>query len=138
MESVCTSWDDATKALLLQSCDQAIEASDYQMNYTSLKAQIQNIEETNYSNESLQAELEHLQQELEILNRNRWIVTEEEMTFYKALTDYMIFKTDDPLDELYDQLLTSYKQLQEGRISIASFLQILDSKVQMVLLEMGI
>lgn len=138
LESVCTSWDDATKALLLQSCDQAIEASDYQMNYTSLKAQIQNIEETNYSNESLQAELEHLQQELEILNRNRWIVTEEEMTFYKALTDYMIFKTDDPLDELYDQLLTSYKQLQEGRISIASFLQILDSKVQMVLLEMGI
>lgn len=128
LESICTSWDDTTKAVLLRSCGQAIEYPDYQSEYASLTAQMQNIETKNGS-------IEYWQQKLEILELNRWIVTEEEITFYKAMTDHMVFKTDDPLITMDDQLLSSYRQLQEGKINITTFLQTLDAKVQMFLLE---
>ena len=139
LESICTAWDDATKALLLRSCDQAIESPDYQSKHASLTAQMQSIEEKNRSEGGgvLQAELEHLQRELEVLELNRWIFTEEEIAFYKHMTDYMIFKTDDPLDAMDHQQLSSYRQLLEGKISITTFLQTLDAMVQMVLFEMN-
>lgn len=143
LESTCTSWDAPTQALLLQSCDNPIESPTYQSDYAMLTEKINEVEEklqisNAEKNDVLRAELEGFQQEMELLQINRWMVTEEEIAFYKKMTNYMVFKTDDPLDELDEQLLSSYQQLQKGRISATDFLRTLDDKVRMVLLEMGI
>lgn len=142
LESVCLSWDTTTAALLLQTCDKAIEHPSYAFEYLELTEKKEEIEEKlqaseTKNNDILQAEWLRIQQEIELLQLNRWMVTEEEINFYKGLADCMEFKTDDPLDELEDQLIPLYTQLQEGRISINVFLRTLDAKVQMVLLELG-
>lgn len=141
LESVCASWDTTTSALLLQTCDKAIESPTYVTDHLELTEKRQEIEEKLQAsdaekNDTLQAEWLRIQQEIELLQLNRWMVTEEEITFYKGMADCMLFKTDDPLDELEGQLIPLYTQLQEGRISINVFLRTLDAKVQMVLLEL--
>lgn len=140
LTSVCASWDDTTRVLLLSSCDQAVESPDYQKKHTVLEEHIAQVEQALQGcsvedEDRLQTEWENLQQERLILEENRWTVTAEEVAYYRGLTDAMWFRTDDPLDELSDQILPYYNQLQEGRISASDFLRILDGKARMVMLE---
>lgn len=142
LESVCASWDITTSVLLLQKYDKAIESPTYKTDYVELTEKRETIEKmlqtsTLIENDTLQSELLRIQHEIELLQLNRWIVTEEEITFYKRISDCMQFKTDDPLDELDGQLTPLFTQLWEGRISVDGFLRTLDAKVQMVLLELG-
>lgn len=142
LESVCASWDITTSVLLLQKYDKAIESPTYKTDYVELTEKKETIEEmlhtsASIENDTLQSEWLRILHEIELLQLNRWIVTEEEITFYKSISDCMQFKTDDPLDELDDQLTSLFTQLREGRMSADVFLQTLDAKVQMVLLELG-
>lgn len=140
LTSVCTSWDDTTRVLLLSSCDQAVESPGYQRERTALEERMAQAEQALQTcnaedAERLQAEWENLQQALEILEENRWAVTAEEVACYQRMTGAMWFRTDDPLDELDDQLLPYYVQMQEGQISAEDFLRILNGKAAMVMLE---
>lgn len=142
LESVCASWDGPTQTLLLRSCDQPIESPTYQSDSMELSEKIQEVEKMlqtaeGETHEILQAELASLRQEMEILQINRWIVTETEIAFYKEIVHNIVLKMDDPLNELEEQIMASYQQMQNGRINAAEFLRALDTKVQMVLLEMG-
>lgn len=139
-ESVCSSLGENMPPLLLQSRAHAVESPDYQRENGELTEKLSAAEEALQSaadDEREQAEerLDELKQELEILQQNRWQVTEEEMALYKTLTDRMLFSTDDPLDALADQLTVPLTQLRSGKMTVLDFLRLLDSKAKMVVRE---
>lgn len=131
-ESLCNAWDDTTRVLLLSSSNQAIEWSDYTEEKNKL---LDEIAQLNESNGSADSKRDTLQTELDILEQNRWVVTETEVQTYQSLTSRMQFLTDDPLDAVSEQYAQYYAQLSAGKLTAREFLRALNDRVQMVLME---
>lgn len=131
-ESLCNAWNDTTRVLLLTSSNQAIEWADYTAEKNKL---LDEIAQLNESNGSADSKRDTLQTELDILEQNRWVVTETEVQTYQSLTSRMQFLTDDPLDAVSEQYAQYYAQLSAGKLTAQEFLRALNDRGQMVLME---
>ncbi len=134
-ESLCNAWDDGTRVLLLTSSNQAIEWAGYTEEKDKLLDEIAQLNGINASDDSAQRKLNTLHAELDILEQNRWVVTEAEVQTYQGLTSRMRFLTDDPLDAVSEQYAQYNAQLSAGKITAREFLLALNDRVQMVLME---
>ncbi|MDO4838614.1 MAG: hypothetical protein Q4B32_09515 [Clostridia bacterium] len=131
-ESLCNAWEDTTRVLLLASSNQAIELEDYAEQKNKL---LDEIAQLNESDGSADSKRDTLQAELDILEQNRWVVTEAEVQTYQSLTPRMQFLTDDSLDAVGEQYAQYYAQLSAGKLTAREFLRALNNRVQMVLME---
>lgn len=134
-ESLCTAWEDVTRVLLLISSNQAIEWAAYGEEKNKLLEEMAQLNASKASDDTAQGRLDTLQAELDILEQNRWVVTEAEVQVYESLTSRMQFLTDDPLDAVSEQYMQYHAQLSAGKITAGEFLRALNDRVQMVLRE---
>lgn len=134
-ESLCNAWDDVTRVLLLTSSNQAIAWADYTEEKDKLLDEIAQLNGMKASDDSVQRKLNTLHAELDILEQNRWVVTEAEVQTYQSLASRMRFLTDDPLDAVSEQYAQYNAQLSAGKITAREFLLALNDRVQMALME---
>ncbi len=133
-ESLCDAWDSTTRVLLLKTSNQALEMEDYAEQKSKILDEIAQLESGD-ADDAAQSKLDVLNTELTILEQNRWVVTETEVQTYQSLTSRMQFLTNDPLDAISEQYAQYYAQLTAGKITAKEFLQAIDDRVQMAVME---
>ncbi|NLB91133.1 MAG: hypothetical protein GX786_07940, partial [Clostridiales bacterium] len=144
LESYEPSRMEVEVALLYQTADQPIESKFYLEEVALMEKNLTSLEKA--LSEASQADQKPLQEEIDLQKKaienykaeSHWAISQEALDDYQSLLPFVYINTFNPFVTLFANDPALLNPLLENNPNIPGFLQELDSKIDMILLEAGI